>query len=108
MPKRTDLKKILVIGSGPIGVSCGINARTYGAEVILADTNKSRRDFVAETFGFRVLDPLEEGYFGQLLQLTGHDLFDAVIDTTAVKISMENSWKYIANGGKIVKLRTKD
>lgn len=94
--------EVLVVGAGPIGVSCAVNARSYGADVMLADTNVSRRKFVKERFGFEVLDPLAACYREQLEVITRQQMFDVVIDTTASKISMENGWKYIANGGKIV------
>ena len=94
--------RVLILGAGPIGVSCAVNAQSMGAEVTLADTSAPRREFVQAHFGMTVLDPLAQDYWDRLRQISENDLFDAVIDTTAVKISMENSWKYIANGGKIV------
>ena len=94
--------RVLVIGAGPIGASCAVNARTYGAQVVLSDTNPKRRDFARETFHLAVLDPLEYDYADQIKQITDGDLFDAVIDTTAVKPSMENTWEWICQGGKIV------
>lgn len=94
--------QVLVIGAGPIGVTCAVNAASYGAKVTMADTSASRREFVAKQFGFDVLDPLEENYRQSILNITQGMLFDAVVDTTAFKGSMENTWKWIANGGKLV------
>lgn len=94
--------QLLVIGAGPIGVSCAVNARCLGVHVTLADTSQSRRTFVEHQFGFRCLDPLMEDYTAEVSRITGGELFDAVVDTTAAKISMENSWKWITNSGKIV------
>lgn len=96
------MDRVLVIGAGPIGVSCAVNAKTYGASVTMADTSPHRREFVEKQFGLTCLDPLASDYADQINDITNSDLFDAVIDTTAVKISMENSWKWITNGGKIV------
>lgn len=94
--------RVLVIGAGPIGVSCAVNAQSFGAVVTMADTNALRRQFVEKQFGLACLDPLAADYAAQVEAVTDADLFDAVIDTTAAKISMENSWKWITNGGKIV------
>lgn len=94
--------RVLVIGAGPIGVSCAVNAQSYGARVTMADTSSQRREFVQNRFGFACLDPLSKDYLCRVEEITDGDLFDSVIDTTAAKISMENSWKWIANGGKIV------
>lgn len=94
--------RVLVIGAGPIGVSCAVSARNRGAQVFLSDTSKARRAFAEERFGFPCLDPLSASYMERINEYTQQQLFDAVIDTTAAKKSMENSWKWIANGGKIV------
>lgn len=96
------MDRVLILGAGPIGVSCGVNAQSYGAQVTMADTSKARREFVEKQFGLRCLDPLDGNYGAEAARITDGELFDAVIDTTAVKISMENSWKWITNGGKII------
>lgn len=93
---------VLILGAGPIGVSCAVSAQSYGAKVVLADTSKARREYVRERFPFLCLDPFSPDYPAQVDSCTGGQLFDAVVDTTAAKKSMENSWKWIANGGKIV------
>lgn len=93
---------VLVEGAGPIGVSCALNVKTYGAEVILTDVSQERRRFVKEQFGLEVLDPVAYDYNDTVRRITQGRLFDAVIDTTAVKSVMENDWRYIAYGGAIV------
>mgnify|MGYP002233098914 CR=1 FL=1 len=52
--------RVLVTGAGPIGISCALNAQTYGARVLLSDTNPGRRAFAAERFRLLALDPLDE------------------------------------------------
>ena len=94
--------RVLVVGAGPIGVSCALNAQTYGVQVTLADNNAVRREFAAERFGLAVLDPNQEDYPSQIHQATQGELFDAVVDTTAAKQAMESDWKWICQGGKIV------
>lgn len=94
--------KVLVIGAGPIGTGCAVNAKIYGAKVTLADTSEFRRKFVSERFHIDVLDPKSYDYEEALNYITVGEMFDAVIDTTAAKSSMENDWRWIANGGKIV------
>ena len=94
--------RVLVTGAGPIGISCALNAQTYGARVLLSDTNPGRRAFAAERFRLLALDPLDEHFTEQTAQFTEDSLFDAVIDTTAAKASMEQTWRWIGQGGKIV------
>lgn len=87
--------RVLVTGAGPIGISCALNAQTYGARVLLSDTNPGRRAFAAERFRLLALDPLDEHFTEQTAQFTENSLFDAVIDTTAAKASMEQTWRWI-------------
>ena len=94
--------RVLVMGAGPIGVSCALNAKTYGAEVILADISAQRRRFVSEQFELDVLDPVSYDYNSTIQRITEGQLFDAVVDTTAVKSVMENDWRQITQGGKLV------
>ena len=94
--------RVLVTGAGPIGISCALNAQTYGARVLLSDTNPGRRAFAAERFRLLALDPLDEHFTEQTAQFTEDSLFDAVIDTTAAKASMEQTWRWSGQGGKIV------
>ena len=94
--------RVLVIGAGPIGMSCAVNAQTYGARVVLSDSSQARRLFGAENFKLEVLDPFGYDYLDEIGRITQGELFDAVIDTTAAKGSMENDWKWIGQGGRIV------
>ncbi len=94
--------RVLVVGAGPIGISCAVNAQTYGAKVVLSDSSPSRQDYGAKQFGFQVLDPMAPDYLDRIQEVTEGNLFDAVVDTTAAKSAMENDWRYIAQGGKIV------
>ena len=94
--------RVLVVGAGPIGMSCAVNARTYGAQVVLADSNPQRRAFCQDTFRLPALDPFRPDYLQTLRQITDGDLFDGVVDTTAAKASMETDWKWICQGGRIV------
>lgn len=94
--------RVLVIGAGPIGMSCAVSARTRGASVTMAETNEGRRVFGREHFPFPILSPLSEDYLQELNRLTDGELFDAVIDTTAAKVSMDNAWRYLTQGGKVV------
>ena len=94
--------RILVVGMGPIGISCAQNAQTYGAEVFFSEKDENRRRHGIERFGYKALDPDCFGYMEKVEKITNGDYFDAVIDTTAAKASMENDWKLIGQGGKIV------
>lgn len=100
-------EKVLVLGAGPIGVSCAVNAGTYGARAVLADISETRLKFVEQTFQYPTFH-IQAGLSGEeqeknLLRCAGlKQGFDAVIDTTANTHSMESAWRYIRHGGRIV------
>lgn len=94
--------KVLVIGAGPIGMSCAVNAQTYGAEVALAETSEERRAFGRERFPYPIFSPRAESYGAELAAFTQGEGFDAVVDTTAVKASMDHAWQYLAQNGRLV------
>lgn len=94
--------RVLIIGAGPIGMSCAVNVQTYGGVPTLSDMSAARRKMGQEKFGLAILDPSQYNYREELLRITDGEWFDAVIDTTAVKSCMETDWKWIRHGGKIL------
>jgi 2-desacetyl-2-hydroxyethyl bacteriochlorophyllide A dehydrogenase len=102
---RLDLTRedrVLILGAGPIGVGCALAACSCGARVVLADIKENRRKFVKEEFQLEILDPFEYDYKKKIKDFTNGELFDAVIDTTASKSSMDHAWEWICHGGKVL------
>ena len=60
MPKRTDIKSILVIGAGPIGLAVALFARASGARsVISSEVSPARRALAVhevQSFGANMVD----------------------------------------------------
>lgn len=103
---RGDVKSgdvVLVSGAGPIGIGAALMARIDGAKVIIADTNDARRRYAQKGFGFEnVLDPLDSAYAKQILNLSGEEGPDVIIDSTGNNKSMENNVHLLSNGGRMV------
>lgn len=102
---KLDLKpgdRVLVIGAGPIGMSCAVNAQTYGAQVVLAETSEERRAFGKKRFPYPIFSPRSQDYDDALAAFTQGEGFDAVVDTTAVKASMDHAWQYLTQNGRLV------
>lgn len=94
---------ILIIGAGPIGLGAAEVARTLGAHVILADTDKKRREMVKEKFGYKtVLNPLDENYKEEFMKLTGGSGAPRIIDSTGNGASMSAAVNLLSNGGRLV------
>src|SRR3954453_4097680 len=101
MPKRTDLKRILIIGSGPIiiGQACefdysGTQAakalRADGYEVILVNSNPATimtdPDFADKTY----VEPLNRAYLEEIIRKERPDaLLSTVGGQTGLNLSVE-------------------
>ncbi|WP_169833025.1 zinc-binding alcohol dehydrogenase family protein [Geosporobacter ferrireducens] len=95
--------KILVAGAGPIGLGVAEIAKTYGAEVVIADTSEDRLCFVRENFEYEhTLNPMSEDYREQIKDLTKGQYFRRIIDTSGNNHSMENNIHMLAFGGRMV------
>ncbi len=94
--------RVLVIGAGPIGMSCAVSAAARGAGVMLADTNAARCAFCRSHFPFPAVNVLSKEYRQELENFTEGEMFDAVIDTTAAPASMNHAWEYLCHGGELL------
>lgn len=93
---------VLVVGAGPIGLGAAEISKTFGADVILADTSEVRRGFAHVNFGYNVLNPLDASYEEQLKGLTNGNFPDKIIDSTGNQRSMAKDIDYLCYGGSIV------
>ena len=92
----------LVIGVGPIGLSVAEIARQAGAEVIVMDVNEQRLEFCRNTLQFERCVDARTAPLPQLKRLLGDELPTLVFDCTGSPGSMQNSFNYVAHGGKLV------
>jgi 2-desacetyl-2-hydroxyethyl bacteriochlorophyllide A dehydrogenase len=97
-------ENVLILGAGPIGLSALEFARLSQANVIVADINAQRLEFVAASMGV-----------GQTVQLKGDDsdmeavrkfgngrLADVIVDATGNHHSMTRAFEFAAFGGRVV------
>jgi 2-desacetyl-2-hydroxyethyl bacteriochlorophyllide A dehydrogenase len=103
--RRADVKagqRVLVSGSGPIGIACALFAKLRGGEVAVIDSRLERLAFCREKLGIQHALSLSPDIDATLLSLTGGDMFDVVLDATGNPQAMENGFHYIAHGGTYV------
>lgn len=103
--RRADIKPreaVLVVGAGPIGLGAAAIAAADGANVVVADTQKERRDHVTSELQLPTLNPMDEDFHVQLQALFGGTLAQTVIDATGNPHAMNNAVNHIRHGGKIV------
>ncbi|HMI03041.1 MAG TPA: zinc-binding alcohol dehydrogenase family protein [Pedobacter sp.] len=104
--RRADVKDgmyVLIIGAGPIGLGLMEFARVAGAKVIAADINSERLDFCSAQLGVKhVLNSKTEDIRERLMEITGGDMPQVVIDATGSLVAINQSFQYIAHGGTYV------
>ena len=94
---------VLVVGAGPIGLGVMEFARIAGGNVIAMDINESRLAFcqeklrVAYTINAQSADITE-----QLRTITNGDMPTVIIDATGSQRAINNSFQYMAHGGRYV------
>jgi len=98
----TFADRVLVVGTGPIGLGTALFAQLSGAEVTIMDRDAERLDA-----GKRLVDVADtivaEGDTKALVsELTLGDGFDVVFDATGSRGSIETGFEYVAFGGRYV------
>ncbi len=96
-------EKVLVVGTGPIGVGVALFARIAGGEVRLLDVDRDRLKAIASICGGEAIQVPEWATVGEaVLEATAGDGFDLVFDATGNKDAMEASISYVSHGGRLV------
>ncbi|NLS00983.1 zinc-binding alcohol dehydrogenase family protein [Rhizobium sp. P38BS-XIX] len=98
----TAADRVLVVGSGPIGMSAIIFAKARGADVTVMDMREDRLAFTIASLGAdRTLLANREAE-AQAKHLTDGDFFDVVIDATGNSAAMQRGFNFVAHGGRYV------
>jgi 2-desacetyl-2-hydroxyethyl bacteriochlorophyllide A dehydrogenase len=103
--RRADIQpgqKVLISGTGPIGIACALFAKLRGGEVAVIDSRPERLALCREKLGIQHALALSPDIHDSLVALTGGDMFDVVFDATGNPQAMENGFRYIAHGGTYV------
>src|SRR5690349_16421985 len=95
-PTLAGGENCLIIGAGPIGLSCIVFAKLTGARVIVLDMNRERLDFCRKVMGVDETLLLSERVGDDLRRVTDGNGADVVIDATGSNGSMSNAFGYVA------------
>ncbi|MFK7698047.1 zinc-binding alcohol dehydrogenase family protein [Pseudomonas caspiana] len=95
-------KRVLVVGTGPIGMAAAIFASLRGAKVTVLDTREDRLAFCSQHLNIQAAVQIGEGDKQALADLTEGDFFDVVFDATGNARAMERGFEFIAHGGTYV------
>jgi L-gulonate 5-dehydrogenase len=100
--RRGDVKagdKVLVLGTGPIGLAIVEVARAAGANVWATDINPARLE-TAAWLGATALSP--DNLLDQVLALTSGEGMPVVMEATGAPAVMEQTIHLVAAGGRII------
>lgn len=100
--KVTRGQRILVSGSGPIGIACALFAKLNGGEVAIVDSRPERLALCRDKLGIPHVLELAPDLVARLLAISGGDMFDVVFDATGNPQAMEKGFGYVAHGGTYV------
>jgi 2-desacetyl-2-hydroxyethyl bacteriochlorophyllide A dehydrogenase len=101
-PKPSE--NALILGAGPIGLSVIEFAKLSNANVIVADINAQRLEFVANSMGVKNVVHLkgEEQDIETIRRLGNGRLADVIIDATGNHRSMVRAFEFAAFAGRMV------
>lgn len=95
-------ERVLVVGTGPIGMAALLFSRLRGAQVCALDTRPERLDFCRAQLGAQACVAVGPDDAAQLAELTGGEQFDVVFDATGNARAMERGLQFVAHGGRYV------
>jgi 2-desacetyl-2-hydroxyethyl bacteriochlorophyllide A dehydrogenase len=98
----TDADRVLVVGSGPIGMSAIIFAKTRGADVTVMDMREDRLAFTVDRLGADRTLLADDSAERNVHQLTSGDGFDVVVDATGNTNAMQRGFGFLGHGGRYV------
>jgi 2-desacetyl-2-hydroxyethyl bacteriochlorophyllide A dehydrogenase len=94
--------RVLVVGSGPIGMSAIIFAKARGADVTVMDMREDRLAFTTSALGADRTLLANEHAETEAKRLTDGDFFDVVIDATGNAGAMQRGFGFVAHAGRYV------
>ena len=103
MAKRTDINKVLIIGSGTIGLTAAVYARSIGADVYLCDISEDKLKSTAE-FGFTkyIVNSSPEAFADAVAKATDGYGFDVTVEAVGLPSTFQNCIDACAFGGRVV------
>lgn len=100
--------KVLIMGSGPIGIAAMQVAKRNGAEVIMTDLVKERLDKALSMGADEVVLISEENLEDRLMKFTDGEGIPVIVDTVCIPSSFEQSVQLASPAGRIVVIGLKN
>ena len=96
--------RVLITGSGPIGMSAIIFAKARGAHVTVMDTREERLAFAVDRLGADRTIIANDQAEAEAERQTGGEWYDVVVDATGSAAPMQRGFGFLAHGARYVLL----
>ena len=94
--------RVLVVGSGPIGMAAIIFAKVRNADVTVMDMREDRLAFTVDRLGANRTLLADTSAEQRVQEITSGDGFDVVIDATGNTEAMQRGFCFLGHGGRYV------
>lgn len=104
---RGDVKSgdsVFVLGAGPTGIACVLQAKQRGARVIVSDFNQNRLNY-AQTIGAdEIIQPEDSDVEEEIKKLTNGEMANVVIDAVGSAQTFQQAAEVASIAGRVVTL----
>lgn len=96
--------RVLVIGSGTIGIFAATAAKMKGASVVMADISEQKLKKAERDFGIdgTILNDSHENFMSRVMELTGGSGFDVCIEAVGLPSTFQDCIDAVCFGGSVV------
>ncbi len=97
-------ERVLVVGTGTIGVLAAVAAKAKGAEVTVCDVAEDKLDYAYRTFAMdhKLLNSSPEAFDKGVAEITNGDGFDVTIEAVGLPSTFQNCIDAACYGGRVV------
>jgi len=95
-------ESVLILGAGTIGIATALFARAEGADVVIADINQEKLNFVRDEMGFEKIALVNDDLEAELRKFFNGQMPYVIYDATGNPKSMMSTFEIIEQSGRIV------
>lgn len=95
---------VFVIGAGPTGIACLLQAKQRGAKVFISDFNQNRLDYAKSIGADATIQPSEVDVEKEIVKLTDGELANVVIDAVGLPQTFQQAVELASIAGRVVTL----
>lgn len=95
---------VFVIGAGPTGIACLLQAKQRGAKVFISDFNQNRLDYAKSIGADATIQPSDVDVEKEIVKLTDGEMANVVIDAVGLPQTFQQAVELASIAGRVVTL----